>query len=200
MPYKAFRPFRGSCIIHYLTPGSLRSPGGRLLLYQSESSGKWEWYVRTISRDASLGRAIQITTDGGEMFWRKPVRADGFWDLIHVYKDWVYRVTITADPGRRVAKREIIGESEGDLIAFDQLPDGRVLAVIRGDDEIDEHTSMTVVLNWTTELRRRSLKRDALRSSRFNSKGMLVREHPYLGIIGMSPELFVPAVSNGRHS
>ena len=131
------------------------SPDGRLLLYESKASGKWEWHVRSIGRDGTLGRALQLTTNGGAMFWRRKVRSDDSWDLVHIYKDLAYRVTITAGPGLRVAERDLIGEWDRNLIAFDQLPDGRLLGVTRGDDEIDEFTSMTVVLNWTTELRRR---------------------------------------------
>jgi hypothetical protein len=131
------------------------SPDGRLLLYESEASGKWEWYVCTISSDGKLGRALQLTTDGGGMFWRKPARASGNWDLVRIYKDLAYRVTIKADPGLRIVEQKLIGEWNRDLVAFDQLPDGRMLAVVRGEDEIDEFTSVTVVLNWTAELRRR---------------------------------------------
>ncbi len=131
------------------------SPDDRLLLYESEVSGKWEWYVCTFSRDGGLGRAIKLTTDGGEMFWGKPARTDGFRDLIRIDRDQAYRVAITADPELRITEREMIGDWDRYLIDSDQMPDGRLLAVKRGDDEIDEFTSMTVVLNWTTELRRR---------------------------------------------
>jgi len=131
------------------------SPDGRLLLYQSEVSGKWEWYVCSISRDGNPGRPTQLTNDGGTMFWQKPARPDGNLNLSYAYKDRIYRVTITENPRLREVGRELIGEGDRNMISGDQFPDGRMLAVIRGEDEIDEHTSMTVVLNWTTELRRR---------------------------------------------
>jgi Tol biopolymer transport system component len=133
----------------------LISPDDSLLLYQSEASGKWEWYVRTISRDGDLGRELQLTTDGGSAFWRRPVLADGSWELVHIYKGLVYRYKITADSGLRVTKHELIGEWDRDVIDIDQLPDGRILAITRGDDEVEEFTSMTIVLNWVTELSRR---------------------------------------------
>ena len=130
------------------------SPDDRLLLYQSEVSGKWEWYVRTISRDGNLGRELQLTTDGGRVGWRKPILGNGSWELNHFYKGSVYRITITLDSVLRETGRELIGESNRDLLAGGQMPDGRFLAIARGDDEVEEPTSVTMVLNWVTELSR----------------------------------------------
>ena len=133
------------------------SPDGSLLLHRSEASGRWEWYVCTISSDHKLDHAFQLTTDGGNMFWRLPARDDGLHDLFHICNDQSYRVTITADPDFHIVNQEIISEQVLlDLIRASQLPDGRWLYIMQGDDEIvDEVTSVTVVLNWTTELRRR---------------------------------------------
>jgi serine/threonine protein kinase len=132
------------------------SPDGSLLLHQYKASGRWEWYVCTISSDHILGHPFQLTTDGGQMFWRFPGRSDGFHDLFHINNGQAYRVTITVDPDFRIVTRKIISERVLDIIRGRPLLDGRWLYIMQGDDEIvDEVTSVTVVLNWTTELRRR---------------------------------------------
>jgi len=137
------------------------SPDGRWLVYQSEKTRRWEVYLRSFREDAALGPEIRVSTDGGDdPFWVVPDNG-GALEIWFSATGGFYKVRLTTEPEVRVSKpeiysafqekREIISER---YLSGDRLPDGGWLALRRSEDEA-EPTGTSVVLNWTTELKRR---------------------------------------------
>jgi serine/threonine-protein kinase len=137
------------------------SPDGRWLVYQSETTGRWEVYLRSLSKDRALGPEIRVSTDGGGgPMWFVPENG-GPPEIWFGSTGGMYKVRLTTEPEMRVSKptivsefqekREIINER---YLSGGRLPDGGWIGLRRSEDEA-EPTGTSVVLNWTTELKRR---------------------------------------------
>ena len=108
-----------------------------------------------------LGSEIRVSSDGGgDPFWVVPDNG-GPLEIWFSATGGFYKVRLTTEPEVRVSKpeifsafqekREIISER---YLSGDRLPDGGWIALRRSEDEA-EPTGTSVVLNWTTELKRR---------------------------------------------
>ena len=132
------------------------SPDGHWLAYVSDESGRFQIYVR---RWPSFDEPVQITRDGGdEPAWSRNGR-----ELFFVKGQGVWAVPF--DGGRTGAARLVVnGTQQGSRNAlrlfgifgrmYDIAPDGRIL-MVQWEENVPSGTEYEVVLNWTTELRRR---------------------------------------------
>jgi eukaryotic-like serine/threonine-protein kinase len=161
------RPVEGllSGSLKYLLGNGEISPDGRWIAYQSNESGQFQVYVRPFPKvdegrspiSPAGGTRPMWARDGHELFYLDgnnhltsvPVQASG--------------ATFTAGAPTQVLKTRYYAGSTTrgyDLRAFDISPDGKRFLMIK-DDEITEQKSaaappsMTVVLNWFTELNAR---------------------------------------------
>ena len=134
------------------------SPDGRLVAFSSDESGRNEVYVAGYGADGALGPATMVSSGGGE----QPAWANGGHRLFY-YNDpnRVMSVDISVTPRLSVSapvvaydlKKLRVNPSEWDV-----LPDGRLLAIQKGEGE-DDITAFNVVLNWLDELRARMTTR-----------------------------------------
>jgi serine/threonine-protein kinase len=138
------------------------SPDGRWLAYESNESGRFEIYVRPFP-NISAGRWLVSTSGGVEPHWAPDGRA------------LFYRTT--ADPGpenQRLMSTIVEGKAAvfvphtpqplfslagnrlgGNLRNYDVAPDGERFLFISSDaDDSASSRRITVVLNWTEELKR----------------------------------------------
>jgi Tol biopolymer transport system component len=129
------------------------SRDGRLIAYTSDESGRPEIYVTPLGPGHSLGPSVRVSASGGSraiwagdsrrLFYLEPPEA-------------VMAVTIDARAGlsssaptRAYDLRTLrIGTSQWSV-----LPDGRLLAIRKGEDE-DDVRVLNVVINWSEQLRR----------------------------------------------
>jgi serine/threonine-protein kinase len=135
------------------------SPDGRWMAYQSSESGKFEVYVRPFP-DVDSGR-WQISADGGiEPLWARSGR-----ELFYRNGEALMTVPISAGASfaygnpRLVLKGPYIGNAQGGR-AYDVSPDGRRFLMLKqaptsGDASEPARPTITVVLNWFEELKRR---------------------------------------------
>jgi serine/threonine-protein kinase len=135
------------------------SPDGRWMAYQSSESGKFEVYVRPFP-DVDSGR-WQISTDGGiEPLWARSGR-----ELFYRNGEALMTVPISAGASfaygnpRLVFKGPYIGNAQGGR-AYDVSPDGRRFLMLKqaptsADGSEPARPTITVVLNWFEELKRR---------------------------------------------
>ncbi|HEX4825837.1 MAG TPA: protein kinase [Candidatus Polarisedimenticolaceae bacterium] len=128
------------------------SPEGRRLAYMSAESGMRQVYVAELRPDRTLGHALPLQTSGGrEPRWSR----DGKWLFVRDERDRVMKVAVGPAPDITVSSPEIAV----DLVAagvtlWSVLPDGRFFVGLKSDDEGDL-TKLSVVLNWTDEMKRK---------------------------------------------
>jgi serine/threonine-protein kinase len=134
------------------------SPDGRLVAFSSDESGRAEVYVAGLSADGTLGPATMVSNGGGE----QPAWAnDGHRLFYYNYPDKVMAVEISVTPKLTASvpvtaydlKKLRVNPGEWDI-----MPDGRLLAIQKGEGE-DDITAFNVVLNWLDELRARMTRR-----------------------------------------
>jgi eukaryotic-like serine/threonine-protein kinase len=128
------------------------SPDGRWIAYSSNESGRPEVYVQSFPASASKSK---VSTDGGaEPRWRR----DGK-ELFYIAADQKLmavevKVGTTFQPGlpRALFQTRVIGLCD-ELNHYAVSKDGQRFLV---NTVVEESTSnpLTVVLNWTAELRR----------------------------------------------
>jgi serine/threonine-protein kinase len=127
------------------------SPDGRWLAYVSDESGRREIYVR-----ASSGRGGRwiVSTDGGN----GPQWASTTSELFYLGADrWLHAVNLEFGSEVRVTSRarlfdtrpyEMFGPT-----SYGVHPNGRQFVFVGSSSDTEEST-VEVVLNWSTELRR----------------------------------------------
>jgi serine/threonine-protein kinase len=130
------------------------SPDGRLLAYVSNESGSREAFVRELQADGSLGSPLQVSLGGAQfVVWDRP----GTTLNLFTPDRKVYKVTITTKSGLAATPPSLAWDLEKLGIAtymIDPLPDGRAVAIQKGDDE-DELTHFDITLNFFDELKAR---------------------------------------------
>jgi len=136
------------------------SPDGRWFAYSSNETGRFEIYVRPFSpQGAGPGGQWQISSDGGNSpVWSR----DGRELLFRARDGRVLAAAYTTQgasftPGKIRVWTENRMQTTGFARNYDISPDGkRLAAVLMGDAEgAKPPTSLTVLLNFTDELRRR---------------------------------------------
>jgi eukaryotic-like serine/threonine-protein kinase len=132
------------------------SPDAHWVAYQSDESGRKEIYVRPFSPDSSPGGKWQISTEGGsEPHWR----GDGM-ELYYLAPDRrVMAVDVAADPAFRAGAPRVLFQAPlapVQVSAFrqwDVTSDGNRF-LFRTPAAENAQTSFTVVLNWTSLLKK----------------------------------------------
>ena len=133
------------------------SPDGRWLAYASNESGRFEVYVRRFP--GPTGRLL-ISTGGG----RFPIWSRNGRELFFRAADGrIMVVPYTAkgdsfEPGRPHVWSEMHSPGLGSIPTYDLAPDGKRFAVVLNPDGTEGEkpiTSVTVLLNFFDELRRR---------------------------------------------
>jgi hypothetical protein len=129
--------------------GAQLSPDGRWLLYQSDTSGRPEVYVR---RYPALDRQWQVSEGGGvQARWSRDNR-----EIYYRSGQRIVAVSLNASGAEPVFGKptplfaDDYGFGTGATIAnYDVTPDGRFIMIRRGVNGGRLH----VVLNWTEELK-----------------------------------------------
>jgi serine/threonine-protein kinase len=121
------------------------SPDGRWIAYQSRQSSRMEIYVQAFP---SGERRWQVSTDGGTTpFWQR----DGH-ELVYRRGQSVMAVSVTTTPEFHHGEPVKLFDTPNVLV--DVLPAGRLL--MRTTTPAPPVTQLEVIVNWFSELRRRS--------------------------------------------
>ena len=136
----------------------LFSPDGRLVAFSSDESGRTEVYVASYRADGALGPATLVSSGGGV----QPAWANGGRRLFY-YNDPnnVMSVDISVTPKLTASAPAMVydlNKLRVNPAEWDVMPDGRLLAIQKGEGEGDI-TDFDVVLHWLDELRARMTKR-----------------------------------------
>jgi serine/threonine-protein kinase len=128
------------------------SPNGKWISYVSDESGQLEVYVRPSQPSIRIHQ--QVSNDGGqEPLWSPDGR-----EVYYMKQNKIVAVPFQGEPSLKVGKPRTV--LEGDFLfipghdylgGYDISPDGRRFLVVTGG----EPKTMTVVLNWFEELRRK---------------------------------------------
>ena len=138
------------------------SPDGRLVAFSSDESGRDEVYVARYGAGDALGPATMVSNDGGV----HPAWANGGRRLVYYNEpNKVMSVEISVTP-KLMASVPVLAYDLKKLrvnpTEWDVMPDGRLLAIQKGEGE-DDITDFNVVLNWLDELRARMTTRTSER-------------------------------------
>ena len=134
------------------------SPEGRWLTYQTDDSGRLEVYLRRIEDDGSLGPEIPVSTGGGwGATWYRGESASPL-EIWYTSDTNVFSVNVTTGQRVRISEPRLVADFSELLPKLEGfpsfLPDGRILWILRGEDEEEVH-EVNVVLNWFSELEAR---------------------------------------------
>ncbi len=123
------------------------SPDARWLAYESNESGRYEVYVRSV---ATGGGRVQISVDGGSSaHWSKDGRELFYWN-----QNAMYGVTIESGPPLRAARPVRLFPQRKDVDQdYDVMADGRFLFPADGGDI--ELREIHHVANWFDDVRKR---------------------------------------------
>ena len=126
------------------------SPDGRFLAYASDESGREEVYVLPLSRGRAAGDALRVTRSGGTApFWG----GDGRQLRYQQADGTVMSVPFAPSASPPFGSPALLYDAQKlHVIPSDVLPDGRQLAIIRGDEESDHIRRLSVVLNFSSVL------------------------------------------------
>ena len=121
------------------------SPDGRWLAYVSNETGRAELYVQP---HPGPGSKTRISTDGADL----PVWARGGRELFYRNGDAMMAVTINTSPAFVVGRPQLLFRKTA-MAAYDVSSDGRFLIIEDLTAQVPARP-VTVVLNWTEELKR----------------------------------------------
>ena len=134
------------------------SPDGHWIAYASNESGSWEIYVRRFPDD---GTRVRLSTSGGVVpAWSPTVGQLIFRNNAQQLMAASYRIgrSFAADPPRPRMEHSLA--DTGVLPNFDVAPDGRVVALTPASTNGQQTPNhVTVVLNFSSEIRRRAASR-----------------------------------------
>jgi serine/threonine-protein kinase len=130
------------------------SPDGRMVAFNSDESGRDEVYVAGYGADGALGPATMVSNGGGV----QPAWANGGKRLFYYNEpNKVMSVDISV-AAKLTASAPVLAYDLKKLrvnpAEWDVMPDGRLLAIQKGEGE-DDITDFNVVVNWLDELRAR---------------------------------------------
>ena len=127
------------------------SPSGTKLAYVSNESGRFEVFVRSRGRDGKLGLAVPVSAGRGVRWVSRPGGKEDLYVWIDVNK--FLRFTLSDDLTPSAPTPLSIGETASgtQVLAWDLLPDGTIMAVLPGEDEIPPR-NVSVVLGFASEL------------------------------------------------
>ena len=134
------------------------SPDGRWIAYTSDESGRSEIYVQPFPAPVGRGSKTRVSRDGGSQpRWRR----DGK-ELFYLSPDGkLMAVNVTDGPIFKVGLPESLfqvlvvrgrREAVSDVLSWDVTPDGKRFLI---DRVKTASAPLTVVLNWTAELRKK---------------------------------------------
>jgi serine/threonine-protein kinase len=135
------------------------SPDGRWLAYESDSSSRFEIYIRPFPNAA--GGQWQVSPMGGtrpvwarngrELFYFSP---DGA--LMGVAVKTSYTTWSAGTPTKLLEPRYFTGASNIGGMSYDVSPDGRRFLMIKqaGNDQTAAPPQIVIVKNWIEELKR----------------------------------------------
>ena len=121
---------------------------GSKLVYVSNETGRLEVSVRARSGDGSLGPAVPVA-NARSARWR--VDSSGQ-DELYFWTDENELRKLRVDSALNLSEATLVmdmAEIESEFMGWDLLPDGRVLAVVRGEDERPQQ-NLSVVLGFDT--------------------------------------------------
>jgi serine/threonine-protein kinase len=121
------------------------SPDGRWLAYTSNETGRYEVYVRPFP---APGGAIQVSVDGGDQpMWSRDGR-----ELF--YRDGANMVSVGMAQGTVTSRSVLFADTfdRSNATNYDVLPGGGFV-MLQSPGEAED---LTVLVNWLTEIRRRS--------------------------------------------
>jgi len=129
------------------------APEGRSMTFASNESGQSEVYACSMKPDGTVGNSIRLSKDGG---WSPLWSSDGREIFYWAPRGRLMSVKIGLQPALSAQEPAMWLDTRKLRIASGTpLPNGRLLAIIKGDEEKDEFPDCNVVLNWTKELARK---------------------------------------------
>jgi serine/threonine-protein kinase len=125
------------------------SPDGKWIAYWGSQSGRDEVFVRPFPGNGSV---LQVSSDGGtEPVWSKTGH-----DLYYRHEDKLMMATFSTNPEITVANRQLLFTqqfaADGQHAFYDVRPDGSSFIFLKSSDR---QAQITVVLNWTADLKRK---------------------------------------------
>jgi hypothetical protein len=127
------------------------SRDGRLLAFLSNESGKARTYVAELRPDGSTGRMVEVKTSGS---FGHAWSGDGKTLFVEDERHRMVKVIVTGGPELSVSAPVQVHDLEKLRVAFwGLIPDGRLFVGLKNDNE-DEITRYSLVLNWSDELKR----------------------------------------------
>jgi len=128
------------------------SPDGRWMSYETDASGRSEIYLRRWKGGGTLGPERRISTDGGsQAFWYTP-GGRGSLELRFFDNDRLYAVPIGSEEAPVLPRPRFVSDLGEEYLALAGAPDGRILAIKRGDEEGPPH-HVSVIPGWSRELK-----------------------------------------------
>jgi hypothetical protein len=139
--------------------GARVSPDGQFIAFISDEAGTYQVYVAPYGADDNLGPKVMIPTGGVPPPSFNGVSWAGDSRRLYYNKEplKVMSVTIETKPTLSASTPVLaydLTKLRVNLNSWDILPDGRLLAIQRGEGE-DDVSQYNIVLNWLEELRRR---------------------------------------------
>ena len=125
------------------------SPDGNWLAYTSAAAGRPEINLRKWLGGGKLGPEITVAP-GVVPYWVQS-SADSPLEVWFRDQGRVYAVTLGDGARARLSKPRFVVEIADQLMGFDVDRNGRILALLKGDDEA-EPDEMQVILEWEAEI------------------------------------------------
>ena len=128
------------------------SRDGRLLAFITDESGNPVSYVAEFHPDGSTGRPVEVKTSGS---FGHAWATDGRTLFVEDERHRLMKVVVTPGPELSIsAPTQVQDLDKLRVQMWTVLPDGRLFVGMRNENE-DEITRYSLVLNWTEELKRK---------------------------------------------
>ena len=132
-----------------LTGASLAqlSPDGEWLVYEADTSGRLQVYLRRWLGGGDLGPEIPVSLTGGSnpMWYRKGDQAPP--EIWYTDQAQIHAVVMESSAGPTLSRPRLVVERNEAIVDVEVAPDGRFLTLVKGDDEA-EPGRLNVILNW----------------------------------------------------